>query len=97
MLRLAVPVQLLLSFWETAENEEETPSNSSDIEDDVPSTSTSIEDADENATHEHGYVEEDDYQGQDEHRHVIGAQAIQVASSLVSTCLTQLCMSILFL
>lgn len=97
MLRLAVPVQLLLSFWETAANEEQAPTKSSDIEDAIPSTAASIEDAGHDAVHEHGDSEEDDYQGQDEHIHVIGALAIQVASSLVSTCLTQLCMSILFL
>jgi len=91
ILRLAVPVQLLLSFWETAELKLQVPVDSLDTEEELPLKSLSNEDSSQ-VTGETSDDDDHDTQEQDGPSHIIGPEAVQIACSLVGTCLTQLCM-----
>lgn len=103
ILRLAVSVHLLLEFWELYQNGEtqeddhlehttEQPNNE---EDTIENHTAPHEDGNlstEGATEEDVPLSEPENQEDNEEQCIlIGTKPIEVASSIVSTCLTQLC------
>lgn len=92
ILRMAVPVQLLLSFWETAAPKLQAAADTIDTEEEISITLSPEEDPTKQ-TDEPAHEDIDDNSIEQEVPHqIIGPEAIQIACSIVGTCLTQLCM-----
>ena len=92
ILRLAVPVQLLLSFWETAAPKLQATADTIATEEEISITHFSEEDPTQQTDEPtHQDIDNNSLQ-QDLPHQIIGPEAIQVACSIVGTCLTQLCM-----
>ena len=92
ILRLAVPVQLLLSFWETAAPKLQAAANRIDRDEEIQITPFSEEEPTQQTDEPTHEDIDDNSQEQDVPHQIIGPQAIQIACSIVGTCLTQLCM-----
>lgn len=92
ILHLAVPVQLLLSFWETAAPKLQAAVHTTDTEEELTLTPISEEVPTEQTGETMDHDLDVNSQEQDEPYKIIGPEAIQIASSIVGTCLTQLCM-----
>ena len=96
LIRLAVAVHLLLTFWNNYERSAMTRSSNIEpesVNDACNQGPSGIDDTHSNAGNDEESVMEEDVQEDDSHTGLaaIDRQATEIASSLVKTCLSQLC------
>ena len=85
-------MQLLLSFWETAAPKLQASVYTSDTEEELPLTPLSEEEHTDQTGECIDHDVDVNSQELDEPQRIIGPEAVQIACSIVGTCLTQLCM-----